>query len=490
MDPVTLPPKPVIWTLDASDACGLTSAQLDTQVSFSLGVHCCTLTTARLASTGKEHKAFAPVPLEHLEAELNCLAVSMPPAVIKLGLLPNAEVVHLVADVLEDFNGYVVYEPVFTLAGGLFQLDRKVWELIRRRLLPQVDIFLPSCKQLASLTGAPVDQYEDIEKASEQFLHYGVKSLLIKAGQLVGDPRFRDDFFYGKGGRFWLRNQGVSGKPAIASGAVMAAAIAASLAHGLDIEDALVIAESCRNQCQRQPLHTDKGTPLVGSVGWPDVLEDMPLLITDNPERWSRARLSVEKVEGLGMYPVVGSSAAVEHYLSMGVRTLQLRLPALAEPDLKQEVQRSVKLCSRYGARLFVAGHWQLALLYGAFGVHLEQADIGQANMKAISDGGLQLGLGVANWSDLAEALAISPGYIAIEFNGELEGFTHRLQHWVELLAGRFSLTVQGEFDAQSLPAILSTGVGSASPLNDVSEGRVPLDNLLEAFGEPSLRSA
>lgn len=486
MDPQSILPKPVIWSLDAADACGLSGLPLDMRICQNLGVHPCTVALAQLTGPGNNQQ-LRLADEDYINAALESLARAFPPSLIKLGLLPSAGVVHLVADMLEDYQGRVIYDPVFTLGGGLFQLDRKLWELIRRRILPRVDVFTPTCKQLASVSGGPVDQYEDIEAATEQLLMHGVGSLLVKAGQLVGDPRYREDYHHGTEGRFWLRSPGVAGKPMPQGGRITSMALGAALAHGLELHDALVIAECCRNQGQRLQNRVGKEQVTIGDIGWPDKLDDLPKLIAGNPERWHKTRPIVERVDGLGLYPVVVNVDTIEALLASGVRSIQLRLPAMDETLLRREVQRAVKLCTPFGARLFISDHWQLALLYGAHGVHLEQADLPRANLKAIVDGGLHIGLSVSNWGDLAEALAIRPGYLSIEYEGSQAGFTRRLAHWVELLGNQFSLTVRGDIEPAMLETLLATGIRSIAPVNANTE---TISRLAQSFPGPAQQRA
>ena len=119
----------------------------------------------------------------------------------------------------------------------------------------------------------------------------------------------------------------------------------------------------------------------------------------------------------IGFYPVVPTADWVQRLLGWGVRTVQLRIKAadhsLAEIALQVraavEAGRAVP-----GAQVFINDHWQLALAAGAYGVHLGQEDLDDANIEALRHAGVRLGLSTHTPAELARAHAVQPSYLAI----------------------------------------------------------------------------
>ena len=119
----------------------------------------------------------------------------------------------------------------------------------------------------------------------------------------------------------------------------------------------------------------------------------------------------------IGFYPVVPTADWVQRLLGWGARTVQLRIKAadhsLAEIALQVraavEAGRAVP-----GAQVFINDHWQLALAAGAYGVHLGQEDLDDANIEALRHAGVRLGLSTHTPAELARAHAVQPSYLAI----------------------------------------------------------------------------
>jgi len=117
----------------------------------------------------------------------------------------------------------------------------------------------------------------------------------------------------------------------------------------------------------------------------------------------------------LGIYPVVPDLSWLERLLAAGATTLQLRCkrPMSHEQRLEQ-VDAAVALGRRHGARVWVNDHWQAALACGAWGVHLGQEDLEGADLVALRQAGVRLGISTHNWVEVARARAALPSYIAI----------------------------------------------------------------------------
>ncbi|MDI9334475.1 MAG: thiamine phosphate synthase [Cytophagales bacterium] len=120
--------------------------------------------------------------------------------------------------------------------------------------------------------------------------------------------------------------------------------------------------------------------------------------------------------KNLGLYVIVDSSHWVTRVLQAGVKTVQLRMKDAAHGDLRREIKTSIAAAHTYGAQLFINDHWRLALEEGAYGVHIGQEDldnIGGAQLQAIADQGLRLGISTHAYWEVCKALAIRPSYIA-----------------------------------------------------------------------------
>jgi thiamine-phosphate diphosphorylase len=119
----------------------------------------------------------------------------------------------------------------------------------------------------------------------------------------------------------------------------------------------------------------------------------------------------------LGLYAVVDSAAWVERVVTAGVRTVQLRIKDAEGPEqrefVRQQVRESIHAATAVGAQLFINDHWQLAIEEGAYGVHLGQEDLHIANLSAVQQAGLRLGISTHAYWEICRAWALQPSYIA-----------------------------------------------------------------------------
>jgi thiamine-phosphate diphosphorylase len=100
--------------------------------------------------------------------------------------------------------------------------------------------------------------------------------------------------------------------------------------------------------------------------------------------------------------------------LPAGVRTIQLRIKDVTGAALDSEIHKAVACARRFNARLFINDHWQLALQHKAYGVHLGQDDLPGADLRALSESGIRLGVSVRSYAEAARAAAAHPSYTAI----------------------------------------------------------------------------
>ena len=94
--------------------------------------------------------------------------------------------------------------------------------------------------------------------------------------------------------------------------------------------------------------------------------------------------------------------------MPLGVRTLQLRIKELAPDAVKGEIAAALETANRAGCRLIVNDYWREAIDLGASEVHLGQEDLAEADLTAIRNAGLTLGVSTHDEAELETALAAS----------------------------------------------------------------------------------
>lgn len=118
--------------------------------------------------------------------------------------------------------------------------------------------------------------------------------------------------------------------------------------------------------------------------------------------------------EQLGLYPVVDDVSWIEKLLPLGIKTVQLRIKDPNQVDLEQQIVRAIQLGRDYGAQVYINDYWQLAIQHQAYGVHLGQEDLQVADLAALTNAGIALGLSTHGYYELLRIVQLQPSYIAL----------------------------------------------------------------------------
>lgn len=195
----------------------------------------------------------------------------------------------------------------------------------------------------------------------------------------------------------------------------------------------------------------------------------------------------------LGLYPVVDSVEWISRLLDAGVRTIQLRIKDKRDEEVEADVIAAIDIARRYEARLFINDYWRLAIKHCAYGVHLGQEDLDVANLEAIRNAGLRLGLSTHDNMEMDRALAARPSYIALghvfptntkKMPSSPQGLAQLAEHIKTL--GDYPTVAIGGISIERVPAVLATGVGSiaiVSAITQAPDWRAATAQLLEMVG-------
>lgn len=195
----------------------------------------------------------------------------------------------------------------------------------------------------------------------------------------------------------------------------------------------------------------------------------------------------------LGLYPVVDSVSWIERLLAAGVRTIQLRIKDLPDREAEDSVRKAIALGRRYRARLFINDYWRLAIAHQAYGVHLGQEDLEVADLQAIRQAGLRLGISTHDDAERERAVALRPSYIALghifptqtKLMPSAPQGVAQLQRHLPHLQGIPAVAIGG-ISLARVPEVLATGVGSiavVSAITQAADWRTATAELLRQVG-------
>ncbi|WP_414828356.1 thiamine phosphate synthase [Alteromonas sp. H39] len=434
--------RPIVWSIAGSDSGGGAGIQADLHTMHALGVHGCTVITTVTAQNSVTTTALFPLPAAQVLSQLSCLLEDLPPVAIKLGIISNPDQLKMIARFLKNWpddirRPLVIWDPV------LVSTQNDVLSTLTRadiaELLPEVDLITPNMAELAVLSGHRDHADVVLPQAADTLRELGVKAVLV-TGVVTNDSTGRRDYLFCDSATFTLEQREVKTSHDHGTGCTLSSAIAAFAAHDYPLTDCLVLASAYVNRGLQQASALGQGPGPVAHTGWPDVLSAFPDIRLDGlPDVTPRF---APLPDPPGLYPVVDSVDWLQRLLKMGVNTLQLRIKSPPSLNVEMAICEAVALGKRFNAQVFINDHWALAIKHGAFGVHLGQEDLAEADLMAIEKAGLRLGISTHSYSEILIALKYCPSYIALghifptqtkSMPSQPQGLT-RLARYVKLL--------------------------------------------------------
>ena len=409
--PALNPPIPIAWTVAGSDSSGGAGIQADLRVMQAFGVHGCSVLTAVTAQNTREVLAIEPVQAGWVVRQLEALTGDLVPAAIKTGMLGSQKVVDVLCHALDSLSAPVVCDPVMASTSGTPLLDAAAIRTLKEKLLPRVEVLTPNLQEAERLLEWSIGYPAEVEAAAEELLAMGPASVLIKGGHAEG--ALSADYWTDGASRCWISSPRQEVTHTHGTGCVLSSAIAAGRALGLPPLDAVVLAKAYLNQALRTGGGVGEGQGLLGFGPYPSSPQDLPWLAPAFRDAPPPPFPAMD--HPVGLYPIVDRAAWVDRLFSLGLTTVQLRIKDLDDGAAEKEIEEAVRIARRFPkSRLFINDRWAVALKLGAYGVHLGQDDLPDANLAGLRAAGLRLGISTHSYAEMARAKACRPSYIAI----------------------------------------------------------------------------
>jgi len=229
---------PVALTIAGSDSGGGAGIQADLKTFEAHHVFGTSVITAITAQNTTGVSAVHPIPTEVVRAQLDAVATDLRPAAVKTGMLASAALIETVVAGLDAHAlGPVVVDPVMVATSGDRLLDRDAESTLSDLLLPRATVVTPNLSEASILAGAEVRTPADMEAAAEVIAGRGPTAVLVKGGHLDGETLV--DLLWRDGAvRRWERPR-LRTRHTHGTGCTLSSAIAAGLASGRDLEEAV-----------------------------------------------------------------------------------------------------------------------------------------------------------------------------------------------------------------------------------------------------------
>jgi len=247
----------VALTIAGSDSGGGAGIQADLKTFAAHGVHGTTAITAITAQNSVAVTRVVALDAGMVVAQIEAVAGDMKVAATKTGMLANAAIVAAVAGAVDRLGlPNLVVDPVMVAKGGDRLLEPAAEQAYVERLFPLATLVTPNLHETAALLGQPVRTLSEMREAARALRGRGARAVVVKGGHLEGDAI--DVFFDGERLEE-LRTARVPTANTHGTGCTLAAAIAARLALGHELLDAVRLAKDYLTEAIRRSYSVGRG---------------------------------------------------------------------------------------------------------------------------------------------------------------------------------------------------------------------------------------
>jgi thiamine-phosphate pyrophosphorylase len=189
-------------------------------------------------------------------------------------------------------------------------------------------------------------------------------------------------------------------------------------------------------------------------------------------------------------YPIVPDTEWLARLLHRGIKLVQLRIKDKPAIVIRAEIEKAVALCAAHRSALVVNDYWREAIEAGARFVHLGQEDLAAADLSAIREADVKIGVSTHNFEELEAALAARADYVAL---GPIYATTLKAMPWPPQGLPRIAewrakiacpLVAIGGITLHRAPLVLASGADSVAVITDFVTSQDPearVENWIEA---------
>jgi hydroxymethylpyrimidine/phosphomethylpyrimidine kinase len=268
-----------VLSIAGSDSGGGAGIQADLKTFAALGCFGMTALTALTAQNTQGVRAIHAVPLDMLHAQIDAVVEDIGVDAVKIGMLHSAATVQAVAAAIDRHHlERVVLDPVMVATSGATLIDREAIEVLVAQMFPRAALVTPNLDEAALLVARPLATEDDMYAAARELLARGARAVLLKGGHLAGDT-VSDLLLAHDAQALWLRGPRIPSANTHGTGCTLSSAIAAHLARGASLEDAVRAARDYVRGALAAgaPVRTGRGSGPLNHAWQPQTMQTVPL---------------------------------------------------------------------------------------------------------------------------------------------------------------------------------------------------------------------
>lgn len=234
---------PNVLTIAGSDPSGGAGLQADLKTFSALHCYGMAVVTALTAQNTQHVAGVHPIAPEIVTAQIDAIFADIDVDAVKIGMLAQPGIAQAVAEALIRAKARnIILDPVLVATSGDALSGAGLSDALCAFLLPAVALVTPNLAEAAALTdGAVARDAREMETQAHQLVSRGAQAALVKGGHLSGEPV---DVFFDGAQLHLFRGRRVETSNTHGTGCALSSAIAAGLAHGATLIEAIAQAKS------------------------------------------------------------------------------------------------------------------------------------------------------------------------------------------------------------------------------------------------------
>jgi hydroxymethylpyrimidine/phosphomethylpyrimidine kinase len=248
-----------VLTIAGSDPSGGAGLQADLKTFSRLRVYGTAVVAALTAQNTLGVLSVADVDPDFVGQQLDAILTDIRLDAAKTGMLLTAGVIEAVARKVKQYGipNFVV-DPVMIASSGAVLMQPDAVMALRNVLIPEAFLLTPNVHEAGTLSGITIREFGHMEEAAVRIHKLGARHVLIKGGHLEADEA--TDIWFDGNEFVHFRSARIQGAEAHGTGCVLSAAIAAYLALGNSVHEAIMLGKELVTDAIRNALQVGKGT--------------------------------------------------------------------------------------------------------------------------------------------------------------------------------------------------------------------------------------
>ncbi|MFC2460741.1 MAG: bifunctional hydroxymethylpyrimidine kinase/phosphomethylpyrimidine kinase [Selenomonas noxia] len=229
-------------TIAGSDSSGGAGIQADLKTMTAHGVYGMSAVTALTAQNTMGVTDILAVPPAFLAAQLDAVFADIPPDAVKIGMVADAALIHVIAEKLDEYDAKnVVVDPVMVATSGARLISEDAVEALVSELLPRAALITPNIPEAEVLADMAITDRTAMTAAAACIHERTHAAVLMKGGHSIDDA---NDLLVDDTGARWFEGRRIATSNTHGTGCTLSSAIASNLARGIDTDTAVAQAKA------------------------------------------------------------------------------------------------------------------------------------------------------------------------------------------------------------------------------------------------------